>query len=227
MLVKRALVGPDWHASYEKCALDANLAKSTRVLAYWMTRHVLQMLSSDLLEQERVGQFGHIFKMLKVQTLHAPDMGLLDKKEIAPLAEAIRRLALDELVQIVHVSENPTKPGHMSIIGPRPQMPAELEDMFKVMQAAGEAERFYKWIEIYTSMRPGIFGMDSLTTEKFTSNSYELYDARIHATEWYYHNASKAVDLSIFGTVMAYGAHNLHTALPAAIAAEIEYRRGK
>lgn len=227
MSVEHTLVGPNWHTSYEKRVLDATLAKNTRVLAYWITRNVLLTLSSNIFEQERVGLGGHLFKMLKVQTMHAPDIALHAKKELTPTAIAIRKLALDELVQIAHVSEDPSQPGSMSIIGPRPQLPEELESMYKAMHATGEAERFYKWVDMYTSMRPGIFGVDSLIGEAFEPGSYELYDARIQATEWYYHNASQAVDLTILGTVMAYGAKHLQITLPEVIAAEIDLHNGE
>lgn len=225
MSVEHTLVGPNWHTSYEKRVVDAHMVRNTRLLAYWITRNVLLLLDSTLFEQERVGLGGHIFKMLKIQTMDAPDVSLYANKALNPIVTAIRRLALDELVQIKHVSTDPNNPGPMSIIGPRPQVPAELERMHKVMHAAGEAERFYKWVHMYTSMRPGIFGTDSLIGDSFAPGSYELFDARIEATEWYYHNASEVIDLAILGTVMTYGAHQLQTTLPDAIKAEIELRR--
>jgi hypothetical protein len=77
---------------------------------------------------------------------------------------------------------------------------------------------------MYTAMRPGIFGVDSLIADVYTPNSYELYDARIQSTEWYYHNASQVIDLAILGTVVTYGAQLLQTTLPDAIRTEIEQR---
>lgn len=194
-------------------------------MAYWITHNVLTLLDSNLFEQERVGLGGTMFKMLKVQTMDATDIPLQAVQKLGPVATAIRRLALDELVQVTHVSSNPDIPGPMSVIGPRPQLPAELEHMHRVMHAAGEAERFYKWIQMYTSMRPGIFGMDSFIGDIFIPGSYELYDARIQTTEWYYHNASQVIDLGILGMVVAYGAQHLPTALTEAFEIETKQHR--
>lgn len=215
MSVEHTLVGPNWHTSYEKCALDAHLAANTRALALWITQRTLCLLEpSQLFAQKRVGQGGKLFEMLKVQTMDSVDLPLHGPKLLSPTAQAIRRLAFDELVQIVHVSLDPNQPGEMSAIGPRPQLPEEIEHMYMTMCRAGKEKNFHEWYAAYCAMRPGVLGPDSLIGEKFEPGTPEYYDARYRSTLWYYENGSQIIDASIFGTMLAVGAYGANNLLP-------------
>jgi lipopolysaccharide/colanic/teichoic acid biosynthesis glycosyltransferase len=113
-----------------------------------------------LFGQERVGLGGTSFKMYKFRTMHREaervlqqDPRLWDEyvkggfkipaeldRRITPVGRVLRRSSLDELPQILNVLF-----GTMSLVGPRPVVPAEIESY-------GDQR------EVYLSVRPGITG---------------------------------------------------------------------
>lgn len=97
--------------------------------------------------QERIGWHGERFRFLKVRTLPVDvprytDKHQLEMTEIPAFCRLLRRLHLDELPQLFLVLT-----GHMSLVGPRPEMPYLHERM---------PEEFR---ELRTSVRPGCTGL--------------------------------------------------------------------
>jgi exopolysaccharide biosynthesis polyprenyl glycosylphosphotransferase len=111
-----------------------------------------------LYSQTRCGLNGRHFKLLKFRTMHEGADQRLD--EVAHLNEVegpafkarrdprvtvvgrvLRRLSLDELPQLYNVFR-----GDMSLVGPRPPIPEEVE-------------RYQRWQRRRLSMRPGITGL--------------------------------------------------------------------
>jgi exopolysaccharide biosynthesis polyprenyl glycosylphosphotransferase len=80
-----------------------------------------------LFRQQRVGRNGHPFQMLKFRSMlhdpHAvPVQGGGGNPRITRVGQFIRRTSIDELPQLVNVLA-----GSMSMVGPRPELPAFVE----------------------------------------------------------------------------------------------------
>ncbi|MCP4676247.1 MAG: exopolysaccharide biosynthesis polyprenyl glycosylphosphotransferase [Deltaproteobacteria bacterium] len=108
--------------------------------------------------QERAGQFGRKFRMLKFRTMRkgaekeqdnlldenemsGPVFKITDDPRVTPLGRFLRRSSIDELPQLVNVLR-----GTMSLVGPRP-LPIV------------EQQKIYGWHRRRLSMRPGITGL--------------------------------------------------------------------
>ncbi|MFJ1968323.1 sugar transferase [Streptomyces sp. NPDC087903] len=126
--------------------LDRSLAAALLVLLalpMLLVALVVRMDSSGpaLFRQQRVGRYGDHFTMLKFRTmrqdsevlraelahLNQNSDGLLFKVKQDPritrVGSMLRRSSLDELPQLINVIS-----GHMSLVGPRPPLPEEVEE---------------------------------------------------------------------------------------------------
>lgn len=105
-----------------------------------------------LFRQERVGRGGRLFRMLKFRSMgvEAPASGphftSEGDKRVTRVGRLLRRSSIDELPQLLNVLA-----GDMSIVGPRPDLPAQAGDY-----APDE------W-ELRCSVRPGITGLAQAT----------------------------------------------------------------
>ncbi len=102
--------------------------------------------------QERVGQGGALFGLLKFATMqkNSPSIGsglltLKNDPRVLPLGRFLRRTKLNEVPQLYNVLR-----GDMSLIGPRPQAPGH----FEVFPAHVKTE--------LVKVRPGLSGIGSI-----------------------------------------------------------------
>jgi lipopolysaccharide/colanic/teichoic acid biosynthesis glycosyltransferase len=115
------------------------LAGSSPILAVAMIFIVLSSPGSPLFAQERVGIYGRRFTILKLRTMRPKAHESLDalrgtsevsgpvfKMKRDPrvffVGRLLRKLSIDEIPNLVSVLS-----GHMSIVGPRPPLPSEVE----------------------------------------------------------------------------------------------------
>jgi exopolysaccharide production protein ExoY len=130
-----------------------------------------------LFSQERLGRGGARFHIYKFRTMradaeailaHDPELrarhiaggyklGDAEDYRITPLGHVLRRLRLDELPQLYNVLR-----GDMSLVGPRPIVPAE-------------AQRYASYIELMRVTRPGVTGLWQVSGE--TSADYPRREA--------------------------------------------------
>lgn len=105
-------------------------------------------LESDgpaLFLQERVGLEGKRFRIIKFRTMRpsapaeGPQLTVGQDPRITPLGNLLRRYKLDELPQLINVFK-----GEMSMVGPRPEVPAYMARYTPEQRA------------IILSVRPGI-----------------------------------------------------------------------
>jgi lipopolysaccharide/colanic/teichoic acid biosynthesis glycosyltransferase len=82
--------------------------------------------------QDRVGQHGRIFRMIKLRTMWddaEAESGPVwaegdDDPRVTPVGRVLRRLHLDELPQLINVLR-----GEMSLVGPRPERPCFVQEL--------------------------------------------------------------------------------------------------
>lgn len=125
--------------------------------------------SPVIFKQVRIGYKRKPFTILKLRTMtnECDEKGELlpDEERLKTWGKIIRRLSIDELIQIVHIFS-----GEMSWIGPRPLLPREMLVMTEEEQ------------EIRQSVMPGITGWEAVNEEKSdnrrTMAEYDLYYAR-------------------------------------------------
>lgn len=141
----------------------------------------LQDGGPSLFGQQRVGKDGRVFKMWKFRSMviNAESLGGYSTADrdlrITPIGRFVRRSSLDELPQLWNVFV-----GDMSIVGPRPDVPAQ-------RSLYNEDE----WM-VRHSVRPGITGL-----AQSTMRSEATQEQRIPMDLEYAKNASMALDARI------------------------------
>ena len=145
--------------------------------------------------QTRIGRGGKPFKVYKFRTMvnNAPDVlqKLLDENpdlraewerdfklkndpRVTPIGRFLRKTSLDELPQLWNILK-----GDMSLVGPRPVAPAEIE-------------RYGRFAKHYFAQRPGLTGLWQVSGRNDAS-----YERRVVLDAYYSKNRSLMLNLSI------------------------------
>lgn len=146
--------------------------------------------------QERIGENGKKFHCLKFRTMHlnaeallanwqaednavyqeyvANNYKLVDDPRVTRIGKFLRRSSLDELPQLINILL-----GQMSLVGPRPLLPAEVPDYTDGL--------FY-----YGQVRPGISGLWQISGRSKTS-----FKDRARLDTWYVKNWTLWYDVVI------------------------------
>jgi lipopolysaccharide/colanic/teichoic acid biosynthesis glycosyltransferase len=108
----------------------------------------MKMAGNVFFKQDRVGQYGKIFRLIKFRTMtESISGGVITVKgdnRITPLGIKLRKYKLDELPELWNVLM-----GDMSLVGPRPDVPGFADNL------TGDARDILK-------LRPGITGPATL-----------------------------------------------------------------
>ncbi|MCI5166215.1 MAG: sugar transferase [Candidatus Electrothrix sp. GM3_4] len=131
--------------------------------------------------QQRCGLYGRIFSLIKFRTMvkdaeklkenlqknneaDGPVFKINHDPRITPLGKFLRRTSLDELPQLLNVLM-----GHMSLVGPRPPLPEEVE-------------KYEPWQRRRLSMKPGLTctwqvnGRNNMSFERWMRLDLEYID---------------------------------------------------
>lgn len=155
------LQGIEYLKSDEKRNLD--IAVSMALIAAALPFAVVLALASTIdtgenpiFTQMRVGRGGDAFKVFKFRTIaskigSSATFGTFDPRA-SSLGQAIRQTGLDELPQLVNVAL-----GHMSMVGARPMVERDLEQM-----QSASPELYEEWYPYKTLTRPAMTGISQL-----------------------------------------------------------------
>ncbi|HEX8069186.1 MAG TPA: sugar transferase [Pyrinomonadaceae bacterium] len=190
-----------------KRGVDILVAATALVLLapVWLVIALLVKLDSRgpvLYRQERVGMDGRVFLFFKFRTMRAdaddrlhreyqrkliagrPDTNLGDERRpvyklhtdprVTRVGRALRRLSLDELPQLLNVLR-----GDMSVVGPRPPIPYEVE-------------AYELWHRKRLDMKPGLTGLWQVSGRNRLS-----FDEMVRLDLFYIENWSLLLDLKI------------------------------
>lgn len=130
--------------------------------------------------QERVGECGQIFEVLKFRSMRhdaekagTPQWAKPNDERVTAVGRVIRKLRIDELPQVINVLR-----GDMSFVGPRPERP------YFVKQLAGQIPHFLN----RHTVKPGITGWaqirypyGSSVEDAVQKLQYDLYYVKNHS----------------------------------------------
>ena len=138
--------------------------------------------------QERTGMLGRPFKIYKYRTMHLNHrsearQASKNDERIYPAGKWLRKLSIDELPQFINVLR-----GDMSVIGPRPHLPAHDEMFARVMR------RYL----IRKFIQPGITGWAQVNGFRGEILSEGDIQKRVEADIHYLENWSFSLDCLIF-----------------------------
>jgi Undecaprenyl-phosphate galactose phosphotransferase WbaP len=188
-----------WRDHRAKRGLDLVLSALMLILVSPVLLPIALMVRRDggavLYGSARLGRGGKIFHALKfrtmvpnadqvLQTLLAADEGerqewkttfkLRNDPRITPVGRFLRQYSLDEVPQLINVLR-----GEMSLVGPRPMLPAE-------------REVYGKAFDLYSQCTPGLTG----PWQGSGRNDID-YQRRIELNSWYAKHSSLWVDIII------------------------------
>ncbi len=109
--------------SFDKTfALIGLLVLSPLLLLIALLIRVKMPDAAVLFRQQRVGQYGKVFTMVKFRTMtvtrHGSSISVAGESRITPLGAFLRKYKLDELPELWNILK-----GDMSFVGPRPDVP--------------------------------------------------------------------------------------------------------
>ncbi len=162
------------------------------VLLSWLLPFIALLIKLDsggsiFFRQRRVGKGGRLFMCYKFRTMIVNEeadlrQAVTNDPRITRLGKWLRGSNLDELPQLINVLL-----GDMSIIGPRPHMPADCHRFSSVVPG----------YEFRHLVKPGITGMAQVKGYHGPSPDYESIFRRYQWDAFYIRNAGIGLDIRI------------------------------
>jgi lipopolysaccharide/colanic/teichoic acid biosynthesis glycosyltransferase len=140
-----------------------------------------------IFRQRRIGRDSEEFTILKYRTMVLNDesdtqVAEADDSRITAIGRFLRRTNLDELPQFINVLQ-----GDMSIVGPRPHMVSEDDDL----------RRYIPGYEARLNVAPGITGWAAVEGYRGGTRDIEHMKKRVDLDIWYVQNWSLWLDIKI------------------------------
>jgi exopolysaccharide production protein ExoY len=189
-----------WVEDIVKRAFDLVAALVLLMLStpLWVIAAALIRITSPgpiFFRQKRLGKDGISFTLLKFRTMHqdaerllrnSPELYKLylennykipagEDPRITPLGRLLRSLSVDELPQLINVVK-----GEMSLVGPRPILPAEID-------------KYGEFAPLFLSVKPGLTGHWQVSGR----SEIQEYDDRVQLDLQYIRDQSIRTDLEI------------------------------
>jgi lipopolysaccharide/colanic/teichoic acid biosynthesis glycosyltransferase len=153
-----------------------------------------------LFRQERIGQYGKTFRIVKFRTMRANSDGssvtVMGDGRVTRLGRFLRRYKLDELPELWNVLK-----GDMSLVGPRPDVP-------------GYADKLEGEERLILQLKPGLTGTATLKyrneeellakqDDPIRYNDEVIWRDKVRINLQYYYNHSLMGDVRIlFDTIL-------------------------
>jgi lipopolysaccharide/colanic/teichoic acid biosynthesis glycosyltransferase len=129
-----------------------------------------------LYRQERVGQRGHVFRILKFRTMEvskepgATAWTSVDDPRVTPFGQLLRRTHVDELPQLVNILR-----GELSLVGPRPEQPHYVAELTTKIPFYNLRHLVRPGLTGWAQVKHGYAGTETDALEKL---QYEFYYLR-------------------------------------------------
>ena len=181
-----------WHSDLLKRAMDVTIALFLIVLGFPVFLLIALCIKLDsrgpvLFVQKRVGRNGELFSIFKFRSMHV-NSPMYEASPIEPtdpritrVGRLLRRTGLDETAQLLNVLL-----GHMSLVGPRPEMPFLVERHIRRHRPRLQAT-------------PGITGLWQLSTDR----AYPIHQ-NTHYDLFYIRNRTCCMDVAILLHTLLY-----------------------
>ena len=153
------------------------------IIFFWLLASI-DTKSKGFFFQKRVGQYGKLFTIYKLQTVH-PKTG-----KISRIGNFIRRYKFDELPQLINVIK-----GDMSLVGPRPDIEGYYDNL------TGESKKIL-------NLKPGLTSEASIKyyneeqilkkqKDALCYNDTIIFPDKVKMNLDYYYNQSLLLDIKI------------------------------
>lgn len=176
---------------FAKRTLDITISLTALIVGFpiWLMTAIAVKATSNgpmFFVQERVGKYGHIFRMAKFRSMYVddrrgPTWTNENDPRVTPVGRFVRKTHLDEIPQLWNVLK-----GEMSLVGPRPEQPFYVE-------------KFTEMLPYYRrrlKVRPGVTGWWQVKARS-NPESLEEIQQRLRYDFFYIENMSFKLDLEI------------------------------